>query len=100
MDGVVLDVDRSEMRDTQGWRADGFPELPQFFDTFFRRIAGDQCGVHGTDRDAGHPIRVKVGFSESLVDAGLIGAERPTALKQQNGLFKAATFDSKLCCFW
>src|SRR5450755_3989503 len=98
MDGIVLDVDRSEMRDTQGWCADGFPELPQFFDTPLRRIAGDQCSVHGTDRNAGNPIRVEVGFRESLVDASLIGAERPSALQQQDGLFEPATFDPKLFC--
>src|SRR5450755_2179630 len=98
MDGVILDVDRSEMRNTQGWCADGFPELPQFFDTLLRRIAGDQCSVHGTDRNAGNPIRMEVSFGESLIDAGLIGAERPAALQQQNGLFKPATFDPRL--FW
>jgi hypothetical protein len=32
---------------------DSFPELPQFFDTSFRWVAGNECCIHGTDRNTG-----------------------------------------------
>jgi hypothetical protein len=54
----------------------------------------------GANRNAGHPIRMQVGFRDRLVDAGLIGAERAAALQQQNGLLEPRTFGAKLFCFW
>ena len=40
-------------------------------------VARDQRGVDGADGHAGDPIRCDARFGETLVDAGLIGAERP-----------------------
>ena len=72
-----------EIRDPKRRRADGLPEFPQSLDALVRRIAGDQGRVHGADRNAGDPIGMEVRLRQRLIDAGLIGAERASALQQQ-----------------
>src|SRR6478735_2009228 len=87
------------MRDPEGWRTDGFPKFPQLFDTAFPWVPGNQRRIYCTDRNAGNPIRIEVGFGKSLIDTSLIGAERAAPLQQQDGLFKLATFAPGLFCF-
>jgi hypothetical protein len=93
---IVRNGQRRKIRKAQRRRADGFPELPQPLDTFFRRIAGDQGRVDGADRDAGDPVRMQVRLGQGLVDAGLIRAERTAALQQQHGLFEPRIIAMKM----
>jgi hypothetical protein len=46
------------------------PEFPQLSDAGLRRIAGDDGGVDGADRDAGDPIGSQIRFGEAFIDAG------------------------------
>ena len=64
-------------------RGNGVPEFLEPFEPALRRVAGDDGGIDGADRDADHPIRFQPGLMQSLVDAGLIGAERAAALQNQ-----------------
>ena len=84
MGELVAAFDRRDIGHPKRGRTDSFPELAQLLDAPFRRIAGDQCRVDGPDRNTRDPVRVQVGFGQSLIDAGLIGAERSTALQQQD----------------
>src|SRR5215470_1247936 len=54
-----------------------------------RRIAGNDRGVDRTDRDARHPVGLQPRLVHRLVDAGLIGAERATALQHQRDAIAA-----------
>src|SRR6185369_5675574 len=63
-----------------------FPERAQSRQALFGRIAGDDGAVQRTDRGADHPIRLHARFVHSLVDAELVGAERPAALQHQHYL--------------
>src|SRR4029453_90923 len=65
------------------WRADQVPELPKLVDARGRRISSNDRSVDGTDRNARDPVRVQIRFSKGLVDAALVGAQRPAALKGQ-----------------
>ena len=67
------------------------PKGAQFGDTLGRGIPGDEGGVDGPDRNASHPIGMEVSFGERLVDAGLIRAERATALQQQSNALERGT---------
>ena len=53
---------------------------------FSRRIAGDDRGIDGADRDAGNPFRLEIVVTQRLIGAGLIGAERAAALQDQHAL--------------
>jgi hypothetical protein len=66
--------------------SDAVPEFFQFRQPVFRLVAGDQAGIDGADRCADDPVRFDSGFVQGLINAGLIGAERATALQYQNGL--------------
>jgi hypothetical protein len=58
----------------------GNPQISRPPDALLGRVAGDQGAVDGTDRDAGHPVGMKIGFGQCLVDARLIGTQRAAAL--------------------
>ena len=62
------------------------PEGPEPLDAMFRPVAGDDRAIDGADRDAGDPLRLDTMLGKRLVGAGLIGAERPTALQNEDGL--------------
>src|SRR5271167_5149866 len=80
---IVGVLDRPQIRSAQ-WRvADGFPELPQFFDPLSRRVARDQGRVYGADGNARDPVGMEIGLGKRLVDSALIGAQCAAALKQQ-----------------
>ena len=51
-----------------------------------RAVAGDQAGVDRADRGADHPVRLDAGLVQRLIDAGLVGAERPAALQHQHAV--------------
>jgi hypothetical protein len=72
----------------EGRRCDGpggheVPELAQPVDPVLGRVAGDQRGIDGADRDAGDPVRLQLGLAERGIHAGLVGTERPAALQHQ-----------------
>ncbi len=48
-----------------------------------RRIACDNRTIDGSDRDAGDPVRMDVGFRQRLVDASLVCPQRTAALQKQ-----------------
>ena len=75
-----------------GRRGDQSPEFPQFFDPAHRIVAGNDGGVDGADRDARHPIGMKPGFGQPLIDAALVGAERAAALERQCDAFEGRAF--------
>src|SRR5439155_2758391 len=68
------------------WRRNHLPEFLETPDPFFARIAGDDCGVDGADRDAGNPLRLEIEVTQCLIGAGLIGAERAAALQNKHAL--------------
>ena len=88
MHQVVLDVGRRTVGETEWSLGDGFPEFAQMLDSPLRRIAGDQGGIDGADRDAGDPVGVEVSLGQGLIDAALIGAERTAALQQEGDTFE------------
>ena len=65
-----------------------------------RLIARDQARIDGADRGADDPVRLDAGLVQRLVDAGLIGAERTTALQHQHDLpwqgFRLATLGNSI----
>jgi len=85
---VALDVDRREIGDAERRLGHGLPEDAQTFDALLGRVAGDQGAVDGADRDAGHPVGMKIGFGQSLVDARLIGTQRAATLQQEGNPFE------------
>ena len=61
--------------------------LPEFLEALhplFGRIAGDDRGIDGADRNAGNPFRLETDMAKRLIGAGLIGAERAAALQHQH----------------
>ena len=67
-------------------RRNHFPEFLETLDPLFARIAGDDRGVDGADRDAGNPFRLEIMVTQCLIGAGLIGAERTAALQNKYAL--------------
>src|SRR5262249_8951109 len=65
-----------------------FPECAQLCDALLGRVAGDNRGIDGTDRDASNPVRVEIVFCEGLVDSRLVGAKRAAALEEQSDALK------------
>ena len=58
-------------------RCDGrhvHPKLAQTVNAVLGSVAGDDSAVDRTNRNAGNPVRMNVGFRERLVDASLIRA--------------------------
>jgi hypothetical protein len=55
-----------------------------------RFIARDQTGINRSDRGTDNPIRLDAGFVQRLINAGLIGAERPAALQHKHNLARQA----------
>ena len=55
-------------------------------DALVRRVAGDDRGIDGADRDAGDPFGLEIDGAQRLIGAGLIGAERAAALQNQHTL--------------
>ena len=68
--------------------ADLLPKLTQPVDAPLRRVARYDRRVDGADRNSRDPVWMEIGFRKSLVDPGLIGAERASALQQQGDLLK------------
>ena len=62
------------------------PELLEPLQPVGGLVAGDQAGIDGADRGADHPVRLDAGLVQRLVDADLIGAQRPAALEDQDVL--------------
>ena len=83
-----MDLQRFEVRNAQRGLGDGLPELAQTRDALLGRIAGDQRRVDRADRDSRDPIGMKIVLGERLIDPGLIGTERATALQHQHHLFE------------
>ena len=71
---------------------DARPELAEFLDALAGLASGDQRGVDRADRGADHPLRGDSGLIERFIDADLIGAERASALEDENGLAEAGHF--------
>ncbi len=70
---------------------DQLPEGAQPFHALALFVAGDDGGVDGADGDARHPVGNDVVGGQRFVGAGLIGAQRPAALEDQDGLFRVCT---------
>jgi hypothetical protein len=49
-------------------------------------VTCDQAGIDRPDRGTDNPVRLDADFVQCLINAGLIGAERPTALEHQHDL--------------
>jgi hypothetical protein len=62
------------------------PEFLERGQAVRQRVAGDQARIDGADRGADDPVRLDAVLVQRLIDAGLIGAERPAALKHQDDL--------------
>jgi len=67
--------------EAHGRGGDFLPELAQSVGSSFGRIAGDDGGVDGTDRNADDPVGMKLGLGQGFIDARLVGAERPAPLQ-------------------
>src|SRR5580704_15959277 len=64
------------------------PKFPQPIDAGIRRVARDDGGIDRSDRYAGDPVGMDIGFRKRLVDTSLICAERTAALQQQGNALK------------
>ena len=66
---------------------------PEFLETR-EPVAGlaarDQAGVDGADRSADHPVGLDAGLVQRLVDADLVGTQRPATLEDQHALAETA----------
>jgi len=60
------------------------------------RIACNNGTIDGSDRDAGDPVRMDIGFGQSLVDASLVRAQRTAALQEQGDALEWKTL-FRLC---
>ena len=67
---------------------DAPPELAQLGEPVLRLVAGDDGGVDRADRRSDQPVGLDAGLVQRLVDAGLVGAERPAALEDEDDLTK------------
>ena len=70
---------------------DLLPEGAQLRDPLGRLVSRDDGGVDGADGDAGDPVGIDVGLGERLVDPGLVGPERTSALQHQRDTFEWET---------
>ncbi len=68
------------------------PELAQFLEALAGLASGDERRVDRSDRRADHPLRGDSGLVQRLVYADLIGAERASALEDENGLAERGHF--------
>ena len=69
---------------------DPLPELAQPRQPVLPLVAGDQRRVDRADRDAGQPVRLQPRLVHRLVDARLVGAERPAALQHERDAAEGA----------
>jgi hypothetical protein len=67
------------------------PEFAKSINPHVRRIACDDGRVDASNRNAGNPIRVYAGFGQGFVHAGLIRAQRTTALQYQGHALERKT---------
>src|ERR687892_2580381 len=65
------------------------PELPEPWQAVRHFIAGDQARIDGADRGADDPVRLDAGLVQCRIDAGLVGAERATALEDNDDLVRS-----------
>src|SRR5882757_6353025 len=63
---------------------DALPKGAHSVHPFGARAARDDRGIDGADRRADDPVEVDGELIEGLIDADLIGAERPAALEHQH----------------
>ena len=74
-------------------------------------IAGDQACIDRADRRADDPVRFNAVFVQRVIDARLVGAERTSALQNQDDLtiflflcvLRSATLSPHVlmnCCPW
>jgi hypothetical protein len=68
------------------WRRNHFPEFLEAADPLFARVAGNDRGIDGADRDAGNPFGLEIVVTQRLIGAGLIGTERAAALQNKHAL--------------
>ena len=67
-------------------RRNHLPEFLQPLHPRFARVAGNDRGVDGADRDAGNPFRLEIEMTQRLIGAGLVGTERAAALQNEHPL--------------
>ena len=67
------------------------PKLAEPVNPGVRRIAGDDRGIDRSDRNAGDPVWMDVGFGQGLVDASLVGPQGAAALQQQGDAIERQT---------
>ena len=67
-------------------RGDPVPEGSEIIDALIDRAAGNDRRVDRADGNAGQPVRADAGRMQRLIGTCLIGAKRPAALKDENGL--------------
>ena len=63
---------------------DLIPEGAKLGHAFLGRVAGDQRGIDGPNRDTGDPVGMLVGIGEAFIDAALIGPQRTAALQDED----------------
>ena len=67
------------------------PKLAQTVDAVIGRVARDDSTVNRSDRNAGDPVGMDIGFRQGLVDASLVCPERAAALQDQGDAFERKT---------
>src|SRR5262249_10438572 len=72
---VVAELDLPEIGNAKRRSRDRAPKLAQRVDATLRRIAGNDRGIDGADRDSGNPIGMQISLGQRLVNTRLIGAE-------------------------
>ena len=64
-------------------RGNGGPEFFESFQPAIRRVAGNDGGVDGPDRDTDHPVGFQPGFMQRLIHPGLVRTQSAAALQNQ-----------------
>src|SRR6185295_17701139 len=72
----------------QGIGGDLLPEGAQPRDPLGRLVSRDNGCIDGANGHAGNPVRVNIGLSQRLVDAGLVSPKRASTLQHQRNAFE------------
>src|SRR5215468_3027594 len=85
------------MRDAEGVEKklsrDLLPKGAQLFEPRLGCVAGDQGRIDRANRNSGDPIGMQICLDESLIHAGLEGAERAAALQYQGDAVERRPLD-------
>src|ERR687895_1928567 len=78
----------------EGLVGHAFPELLESWHAVVRFVSGDQARIDRADGGADDPVRLDAGLVQCLIDSGLVGAKRTTALEDEDDLLRRRLTDA------